>query len=319
MAQRTLSEQQQSLSAGLTALAAAISTAEQASTGGAGTPGSTGPTSTGGGSAANGSLGTGSNTTGSSGSGPNASGPNASGPNGTGAHGTGAGQTVAEAEAAVETAKINLDLAKKQLKAATITSPIDGVIARIDFATGDQMSTGDKIVITGSGAATLTVEVTQSQLPDVNVGQTATVGTSGAVGRVSAIGLLPTSGGDGSDASYPVTITVAKPTADLVDGSSANAEINIATARNVLRVPISAVTRSGKSGTVTVINNGTLTPTKVGIGAVGSTMIEITSGLSAGQRVVLADRAKALPTTGSDFGPGVTRPGRVQFNARPGG
>jgi hypothetical protein len=47
---------------------------------------------------------------------------------------------------------------------------------------------------------------------------------------------------------------------------------------------------------VQVLDNGVVTPTNVTLGRVGLTTIEITSGLRAGQTVVVADNTVALPT-----------------------
>jgi hypothetical protein len=66
-------------------------------------------------------------------------------------------------------------------------------------------------------------------------------------------------------------------------------------------VPNSALS----DGTVTVLSQGKTSTTKVQTGAVGALTTEITSGLTAGQQVVLADLTATLPansTTTRGFG-----------------
>ena len=54
-------------------------------------------------------------------------------------------------------------------------------------------------------------------------------------------------------------------------------------------LPVSAVTRTGSTGAVQVLDKGVLTKTDLSLGRVGLATIEITSGLRAGQTVVVAD------------------------------
>lgn len=173
------------------------------------------------------------------------------------------------------------------------------MVASLDFAKGDSVSTSDKIVITGQGAMAVTVDVPGSKLDMIKKGQQATVGSGNSAGTITAIGLLPASDSSNSETSYPVTITVPDPKDDLADGASTTARIAISHATDVIRVPVSAVTQSGSNGVVTVMKDGTPQRTVVKIGAVGSTMVQITSGLAVGESVVIADRSQAIPSSDS--------------------
>jgi hypothetical protein len=62
------------------------------------------------------------------------------------------------------------------------------------------------------------------------------------------------------------------------------------------------VTRSGSSGVVQVLKDGTPTRTTVKLGAVGGSTVEIVEGLSPGQTLVIADNSTALPTNSSNRG-----------------
>lgn len=277
---------------------------DNSSTSSDGSQSSSNPSGTG--SSSTGSAGTGSSSTGSSSASSGGTGSSSSSGSNSGSgsasglsSGQGSTMTVAEAKAAVTTAKINLDLAEQKLSDATITSPIAGTVASLSFAKGDSVSTSDKIVITGQGAMAVTVDVPGTKLDSIKKGQQATVGTNNSVGEVSSIGLLPASDSDSSDVSYPVTITVADPAADLADGATAMAHLLVSRATDVVQVPISAVTQNGSTGTVTVLKDNEPERTRVEIGAVGSTTVQVTSGLSVGETVVIADRNEALPSSNS--------------------
>ena len=127
--------------------------------------------------------------------------------------------------------------------------------------------------------------------------------TSIAAGSVTSISLLPstsssstgTGSGTGqgtstsSSPTYPVVVLVPDALPALATGSRADVSLLIGTVSKVLTVPNSALTPLAKGqGLVKTGYAGTLTT-------------QITSGLSAGQQVVLADLNTALPTntTGS--------------------
>jgi HlyD family secretion protein len=206
--------------------------------------------------------------------------------------------SVAEAQAAVDQAKVKLVEAQQALAGATLKSPISGTVASVSAAVGDQVSTGTAVVVVvGEGAADVTATVTVEQLTKLKSGQAATVtpvGTSQKVtGTVTRVSTTPDPNAE--SVAYPVTITVDQPPVTMAAGSSATASVVVATAKNVLTVPTSAVTRN----TVTVLNGDQPSLTPVTVGAVGPTRTEIKEGVSRGQEVVLADLDSPLPTTDS--------------------
>ena len=88
----------------------------------------------------------------------------------------------------------------------------------------------------------------------------------------------------------------------MADGSQAAVSLVTKTVHGAVTVPTSAVLGSGASATVRVLSGGTVTTSRVAVGAVGAERVQITSGLTPGQRVVLADLSEPLPT--SDTGTG---------------
>jgi hypothetical protein len=88
-----------------------------------------------------------------------------------------------------------------------------------------------------------------------------------------------------------VQILVAKPGPAFVEGAAALVAITVKTVHGVLTVPNSALS----DGAVLVLSQGKAAQTRVQTGAVGPLTTEVTSGLKAGQQVVLADLGATLP------------------------
>jgi HlyD family secretion protein len=246
-----------------------------------------------------------------------------------GASGGSSAGSIASDQAAIDTAAAALTEAQLARKSATLTAPFAGTVLDVQAAKGDAVGASDVVVIiAGDGGSTVTTTVTVDQVPQVEKGQIAHVTPAGADepvdGTVTEIGMLPTSG---DTVTYPVTIDLADDVT-APEGAGATIDVVTGTVTGAVTVPSSAVTTAGRT-TVTVLADGTATPTPVTVGVVGSTRTSITDGLDAGQTVVLADLDAALPS-GDDtagvrgFGtgggpPSGVRPGGGGAGAAPGG
>jgi multidrug efflux pump subunit AcrA (membrane-fusion protein) len=203
---------------------------------------------------------------------------------------------------AVDGAEADLAVARQALEQATIVSPIDGTVTAVDLAAGDSVTAGSttsRILVEGPGGYEVTATLAVDQLPKVKLGQSATVVPDGSdeelTGEVVSIGLAATSSSSGAT-TYPVTVAL-DDDAGLRNGSVASVSIVTDAADRALVVPTSAVRASGGAHSVIVLDGGRTKATDVEVGAVGATLTEITSGLRAGQRVVLADLAEPLPSS----------------------
>jgi macrolide-specific efflux system membrane fusion protein len=87
---------------------------------------------------------------------------------------------------------------------------------------------------------------------------------------------------------------------------TASAEVTTAEVNDVVRVPSAAVRGRGDTGTVTVIKNGKQTATAVGVGLRGDSFTEITSGLTAGEQIVISTSSGSFTGggTGTNSGTG---------------
>jgi RND family efflux transporter MFP subunit len=201
---------------------------------------------------------------------------------------------------AVDAAGSEVAVAQQAIAQATIVSPIAGTVEAVNFGVGDSVdaaSTTANVVVVGAGGFEATTLVSVDDISDVKVGQKTTVLPDGSKqplpGTVSSISLVPDPAA--STTSYRVVIGLTDRASTLNNGSTGSVAIVTESSRAGLAVPSSAVTALGNRHTVTVLDGATTKLVAVEVGVVGETWTEITSGLTAGQQVVLADISEPLP------------------------
>ncbi len=207
-------------------------------------------------------------------------------------------------------ATVQLTAAQRALADATLTTPLSGTVAQVGLVPGQGVApgasggaasaSGSSVVIVAPGADEVDLAVPVTTLPELSVGQSATVvpdATGNPVrGTVSTIGLVATTSSSGVT-TYPVTVTVAAGSGlPLSTGGQASVAIVVGHATDVTVVPTSAVHRIGAVRTVDVDQAGTVAAVRVTTGVVGARWTEVTTGVRRGQEVVVADLAAPLPT-----------------------
>lgn len=271
-------------------------------------------TSTSGASAGNGkagsSSGSGGATTNGTGGATRASGSSTTGTTGSTSEPASASQLAAD-QAQIDSSKAQLRLARQNLAAGTLRSPIAGKVAAVGLTAGS--SSGGSITILGVGNQVVAISVPLSQIDQVKTGQHASIqvdGRSSALqGTVTKIGLMSST--SGSLTTFPVTITLASGSPAVHDGVGADVTITTGTADGAVLVPNSAITTIATRHIVSVVSGGKARTVAVTLGVVGSDVSQVTGGLKAGARVKLADPGQALPSsttssTTSRFGAGGT-------------
>ena len=260
----------------------------------------------------------GAGTSGSGSSGSKSSGASRSGSGSIGATGTsGKTTTPASAEqivadqASLASAQANLAVAQQNVSLATLTSPIAGTVAAVGVSAGSSVSaksTSQVISVIGDSGWIVDTAVTATAIGPLKVGQSATVNVSGVsgelTGKITAIGFLNTAT-DSSTPTYDVTLALTGSGGGLLNGASARLTVEVAKASGVLTVPSSAVhLGTGDTYTVDVLADGKEATRQVKVGAIGSDRTQITSGLSAGDQVVLADLSSTVSSDSTQTGTG---------------
>ncbi len=220
---------------------------------------------------------------------------------------------IAADQASVDAANAMVPVAQQSLDQARLISPISGLVAAVNVTSGQSVTAGSStaaIVVVNPGSMEVMTTVSDSNVAAVKVGAKVTVTPNGTdsptAGTVVAIGLLPAasttstgtaSSGSSSGVAYPVTIGLNGGGGALFAGSGAAVSIVVSSVAHALAVPTSAVRTLGNRHVVSVLRDTKLTSLAVEVGAVGMTFTQVTSGLSEGDQVVLADLNAPLPTS----------------------
>ena len=218
---------------------------------------------------------------------------------------------VYNAQTQVANAEKTVSDLKVQIKLATLTAPIDGIVTTVNIVNGLDAPSGDAIVI-DAPTFQITTDVVESDLAAMAVGQAATVSISAVDatvdGKVTAI--APTAAGNttGDVVSYAVTVSLANVPASVRAGMTADVTITIDSATGVMTIPAAALRGTTGDYTVLVLGaDGTPTAQPVQIGLVTNTTAEVKSGLTVGQEVVTGVSTPQTNTTtagGGGFGGG---------------
>jgi RND family efflux transporter MFP subunit len=196
---------------------------------------------------------------------------------------------LASARAQLTSASINVDKAKYNIEQATLISPIDGVIAQLNYKKGDIVTDNTKSMATIINNDTLFIEVNveESDINKIKVGQKVKA-TFDAIdglsldGEVSFISLTSQSSSNGI-VTYLVRVLFTNPGETQVrEGMTAAVKLITAEAPNVLTVPVSAVRNVNNQVSVEKAD-GTFAQVKTGF--TDGTKVEIISGLSLGDKI----------------------------------
>jgi macrolide-specific efflux system membrane fusion protein len=205
-------------------------------------------------------------------------------------------------------AQLALQQAKDNLAATTLTAPGDGTITSVTGAVGQKVGSGNTssssttsssttstttsgfVVVTDLKNLVLHANVSESDVSKLKADQAATVTVNAMQAqpiqaKVTQVDLTPTT--SNNVVQYGVTLTLTEPPAGLRPGQSASVEVTVSSATNVLAVPAAAVQTVNGASSVQVLENGAETRKTVEIGVRGDQYVEIKSGLSAGEEVVL--------------------------------
>jgi macrolide-specific efflux system membrane fusion protein len=183
---------------------------------------------------------------------------------------------------------------RADLKHPTLIAPVDGIVTAVAIAAGADAPSGDAITIAAT-TYEVTADVVESDVAAIRTGQPATI-TVDALGvevEAAVVAIAPlASGGDGSVVSYPVTIRLEDVPAGLRPGMSADVTITTASVAGVLTVPSAALSGTDGSYSVRVLDaTGAPAARDVEVGLMTDTLVEISSGLAAGELVVTGTAA----------------------------
>jgi macrolide-specific efflux system membrane fusion protein len=187
-------------------------------------------------------------------------------------------------------AKATLADLNAQLSHANLVAPADGIVTVINLTVGANAPVADAIDLAAS-TYEVTASVVESDVASLKIGQPATVTvsaiTADLTGTVTAIAPVAETSTTGGVVSYAVTVALNSPPATLRPGMTADVTVTTASASSVLAVPAAAIRGTSGAYTVLVLTAaGTPESRPVTVGLMTSSLVEIKSGLNAGEVVI---------------------------------
>jgi HlyD family secretion protein len=192
----------------------------------------------------------------------------------------------------LENAQLAVQTAEENLAGTSLTAPISGTVMTLDFAVGDEVSSGAGITIADLSKPYVQIYMDPTDWDKVVVGNTATV-TFDALpnqtftGKVTEVDPgLYTSNNTSAVQGMVLLDPPTTPEINLPIGSSASVIVIAAQAKNAVLVPVNALHEyaPGKYA-VFVDQNGKLTVRNVEIGLMDLVNAEVKSGLQPGEVV----------------------------------
>jgi len=170
-----------------------------------------------------------------------------------------------------------------------IRVPFDGIVAEVDLAKGDSVSSGTTIATLITDQKIAEVTLNEIDAAQIEVGQKASLtfdavsdlSITGEVVEVDTLGIV-TSG----VVSYDVKIAFDVQDERVKPGMSASVNIITESKSDVLLVPINTVKTMGTGSYVEILVDGQPQRKTVAIGSSSDTMIEIIEGLKEGEEVI---------------------------------
>jgi RND family efflux transporter MFP subunit len=195
---------------------------------------------------------------------------------------------VAQAAAGVSAARAQLTLARVQYANATVRAPFGGRVAQVHVAVGEFVGPGLSVVtLYDDRQLVLDAKIGERDVAQVRSGDAVAVRAAVAPGVVmhgAVQRVQPTA--EAASRTALVRIRLSNPPASLLPGTSAQATLVLERRAGVLLVPTVAVHQDG-TATVFVVTDGVARARAVTLGLRQGDVIEVRSGLAAGDQVIV--------------------------------
>jgi membrane fusion protein (multidrug efflux system) len=205
-------------------------------------------------------------------------------------------------------ARANLVTAQRNRDLAALRAPIDGVVTKMNAVLGASVDVNQVLVeLADPSALDVVLETTPADAGRLRVGASVLLRTGqGTTGDTLGRGTIVDVGGvvDSATRSVAVRVRPGSTRRTLRLGETVSGEVTVTTHRNAIVVPSDALVPEGEGFKVFVVDSASIAHEReVTIGGRTGGMVEILSGLTAGERVVtygaygVADSAKVVTDT----------------------
>ncbi|KLU66402.1 multidrug resistance protein MdtA precursor [Desulfosporosinus acididurans] len=203
--------------------------------------------------------------------------------------------TTASAKIQMDESVINKDQAalsitQQQIDELTITSPVDGTVSTKNVEIGEQVSTSSNLFsIVQPSSLNVSVNVPEQMIGSIKQGTAASITLDGQSsnaiqGKVSKISPAM----DSVSRAYPVQIDIASQNQTIKPGMTVTVQFNGLKSQPGIIIPVQAVVETTQGSEVFAVNNSVAHMHLIQLGAVNSDKAVVTSGLKAGENLVIA-------------------------------
>lgn len=199
-------------------------------------------------------------------------------------------EEIAAARAQLGQAEAALVYAQIQLRDATVTAPFSGTIVKRAVEPGEAVSpAATSLILAQLDDVYVELAVPELQRPGLRLGQTATITVDALPGAQFTGKIAEVEPGAAiANRSFVVKVRVPNPQGVLRPGMFARGTIVVAVRPNVLQVPDSAVLTTAGRPIVFVVRDGKAVRREVTFGERQNDLVEIVSGLTAGEQVIVS-------------------------------
>jgi RND family efflux transporter MFP subunit len=202
-----------------------------------------------------------------------------------------ADRDLADATASVQQAQAALAAAQTTVDRATVRAPFSGVVAKRLHNPGDvvEATSGDPVLrLIDPRRLEVVAAVPISDVARVTIGNAArlTSGTEAALRVASRPAQV-----DPGTATVPVRLAFTSPTVPLPVGAPVEVDLDAELHKGVVLVPAAAVVREGEETFVFIANGDTAERRTVMLGITDEAHAEVTSGIKAGDPVIVEGQA----------------------------
>jgi RND family efflux transporter MFP subunit len=201
-------------------------------------------------------------------------------------------QAVDAARYAVESSLASLKIAEQSLKKTTIITPIAGTVTVVNVKLGEEVSatTGTAVEIADLSGFKFAVEIDESEIGKIKLGQPATIELNAYEGetfeaRVVKIAPAATKDSSGNKI-FKIELNFTKSDKLLV-GLEGDTEIALLEKVNIVVIPWEALVLEGDDEFVFKVEDGLAVKTKVTTGSQSEDEYEVGTGLSVGDTIIL--------------------------------
>ena len=198
---------------------------------------------------------------------------------------------VMTARANVANAETQLGLARRSLSYALVFSPIDGYVSERNADLGEYVSPTAKVAtVVRINPLRIRIDIPEQAIPEIKIGQSVSVTTSAwpdksFSGRIARISPNVTA----SSRTLSVEADIENSSGALKPGQFATVRILESRSQPAVLVPMRAVRSEAGVNRVFVIKDGRVQERQVQLGQTESDLVEVKSGIAAGEQVVTSN------------------------------